>query len=160
MGDLSLQLFRPRRELSGGRDPAGQPVGLVVGGREEEHRVVRCEPFAPDRVRIHLMEVGDRTAAERLAGAFVAVDAAHLPALLTDPFDRYLGATVTDPEGRVLGVVNDVRDNGAHPILFLDEDLLIPAVPPLIVELRSGTLIADLPDGFLEMNAEDLERER
>lgn len=167
-GDVTLQLFRPRRSLTGQKKKSktGQRLALAFlpqdrdpeGETEEIHLLVRAKGVAADRVVVHFERVDDRSAADRLEGAFVDVDPDALPTLITDSADRMLGAEVSDLEGRALGRVVDVRDNGAQPLLFLgeEEELIIPAVEPIVRELREEgrrrVLVIDPPAGLLEIN--------
>ncbi|MEJ6397364.1 ribosome maturation factor RimM [Yoonia sp. 208BN28-4] len=99
--------------------------------------------------------------ADGLKGTVLLADRANLPAL---PDDEYyyadlVGLTVLDTGGATLGTVKSVNDHGAGDLLELivpgqSETVLLPfthaAVPT--VDLASGRIIADPPDGlFPEM---------
>lgn len=66
-----------------------------------------------------LMGVADRNAAEALKGAAVQVRRSHFPILSDGEFYwvDLIGSTVVNLEGEYLGLVHDLMDNGAHPIL-------------------------------------------
>jgi 16S rRNA processing protein RimM len=66
-----------------------------------------------------LMGVADRNAAEALKGAAVQVARSHFPALSDDEFYwiDLIGLEVENLQGERLGLVQDLMDNGAHPIL-------------------------------------------
>jgi 16S rRNA processing protein RimM len=66
-----------------------------------------------------LMGVADRDAAEALKGATVQVRRSHFPPLGDDEFYwvDLLGLVVENLAGESLGMVADLMDNGAHPIL-------------------------------------------
>jgi 16S rRNA processing protein RimM len=66
-----------------------------------------------------LMGMADRSAAEALQGAAVHVRRAHFPALADDEFYwvDLIGSRVENLQGDPLGVVADMMDNGAHPIM-------------------------------------------
>jgi 16S rRNA processing protein RimM len=66
-----------------------------------------------------LMGVADRNAAEALKGASVQVRRSHFPPLSDDEFYwiDLIGLEVQNLHGESLGVVRDLMDNGAHPIL-------------------------------------------
>lgn len=72
-----------------------------------------------DEVVAQLMGVADRNAAEALKGATVQIRRSHFPALSTDEFYwvDLIGLAVENLQGEALGTVNDLMDNGAHPIL-------------------------------------------
>lgn len=80
-----------------------------------------------DDVVAQLMGVVDRNAAEALKGASVQVRRSHFPPLANDEFYwvDLIGLTVENLRGEPLGVVGDLMDNGAHPILRV----VAPLVP-------------------------------
>ncbi len=74
-----------------------------------------------------LMGVAGRDAAEALKGASVQISRSHFPALSDDEFYwvDLLGLEVINLQGETLGLVKDMMDNGAHPILRVE----VPPVP-------------------------------
>jgi len=66
-----------------------------------------------------LAGVADRNAAEALRGATVKISRQDFPVLSGDEFYwvDLIGSAVTNLQGESLGVVRDLMDNGAHPIL-------------------------------------------
>jgi len=66
-----------------------------------------------------LVGVADRNAAEALKGATVKISRKQFPPLTDGEFYwvDLVGLQVTNLQGEVLGVVRDLMDNGAHPIL-------------------------------------------
>jgi 16S rRNA processing protein RimM len=66
-----------------------------------------------------LMGVAGRDAAEALKGHQVQISRSHFPALSNDEFYwvDLIGLAVENMQGEQLGVVADLMDNGAHPIL-------------------------------------------
>lgn len=74
-----------------------------------------------------LMGVAGRDAAETLKGAVVHIARSRFPALSDDEFYwvDLIGLAVENLQGESLGVVSDLMDNGAHPILRIAP----PAVP-------------------------------
>ena len=66
-----------------------------------------------------LMGVADRNAAEALKGATVQIRRSHFPPLANDEYYwiDLIGLIVGNLQGEHLGVVSDLMDNGAHPIL-------------------------------------------
>jgi 16S rRNA processing protein RimM len=80
-----------------------------------------------DDVVAQLMGVVDRNAAEALKGASVQVRRSHFPPLADDEFYwvDLIGLPVENLRGEPLGVVADLMDNGAHPILRV----VAPLVP-------------------------------
>lgn len=69
-----------------------------------------------------LMGVAGRDAAEALKGASVQISRSHFPALSDDEFYwiDLLGLEVINLQGETLGLVKDMMDNGAHPILRVE----------------------------------------
>jgi 16S rRNA processing protein RimM len=72
-----------------------------------------------------LMGVEGRNAAEALKGATVQIPRSHFPPLPDDEFYwvDLIGLAIENLQGEHLGMVTDLMDNGAHPILRV-------AVPP------------------------------
>ena len=66
-----------------------------------------------------LMGVADRNASEALKGYEVRIARSHFPALSDNEFYwlDLIGLAVENLQGEQLGVVADLMDNGAHPIL-------------------------------------------
>jgi 16S rRNA processing protein RimM len=66
-----------------------------------------------------LMGMAGRDAAEALKGASVQISRSHFPALSDDEFYwvDLIGLEVQNLQGESLGLVKDMMDNGAHPIL-------------------------------------------
>jgi 16S rRNA processing protein RimM len=66
-----------------------------------------------------LMGVAGRDAAEALKGHQVQISRSHFPALSNDEFYwvDLIGLAVENMQGEQLGIVADLMDNGAHPIL-------------------------------------------
>lgn len=74
-----------------------------------------------------LMGVSGREAAEALKGATVQISRSHFPPLSENEFYwvDLIGSSVENLQGEHLGLVKDLMDNGAHPILRV----LAPEVP-------------------------------
>ena len=91
-----------------------------------------------------LMGVAGRDAAEALKGATVHVRRSHFPALDNNEFYwvDLIGLAVVNERGESLGVVSDLIDNGAHPILRVEQpaaegqkpapEMLIPFVDQFV----------------------------
>lgn len=104
--------------------------------------------------------IGDRTAAQALAGTRLYVDRSRLPE--PDEEEYYhadlLGLTAVTPDGKALGRVGAVHDFGAGDVLEIVPDagdataggdtMLVPftrvAVPS--VDLTTGRVVVDMPD--------------
>jgi 16S rRNA processing protein RimM len=97
-----------------------------------------------DEVVARLVGVSGREAAEALKGATVQIRRSHFPALDNDEFYwvDLIGLAVVNERGEHLGVVGDLMDNGAHPILRVEQpvaegekpapELLIPFVDQFV----------------------------
>lgn len=111
-----------------------------------------------DEVVARLSGVDDRNAAESLKGTVVKISRADFPALPEGEFywQDLIGCRVVNVQNEPLGVVRDLMDNGAHPILRIananvaDADLskherLIPFVEHFVkdVMLESKTIVVD-----------------
>jgi 16S rRNA processing protein RimM len=88
--------------------------------KPELHDVERMEvKIHGEDVVARLVGVVGRDAAEALKGATVKISRSHFPALSDGEFYwlDLMGLAVENLEGQSLGVVRDLMDNGAHPIL-------------------------------------------
>jgi 16S rRNA processing protein RimM len=72
-----------------------------------------------DDVVARLMGIVGRDAAENLKGSVVQIQRSHFPALDNNEFYwlDLIGLAVENCQGESLGVVADLIDNGAHPVL-------------------------------------------
>ncbi len=66
-----------------------------------------------------------------------------------------IGLTVRTPDGRVLGVLSEIFDNGAHELYAIrdgDRELLLPVVEGVVREVdeKRGFLIVEPPEGLSE----------
>lgn len=104
-----------------------------------------------------IAEVASKEDADALKGVQLFADRTQLPSL---PDDEYyhadlVGLAVRDTGGAALGTVKTVLDHGAGDILEIQrpgssETVLLPFTMALVptVDLASGTIIADPPDGL------------
>jgi 16S rRNA processing protein RimM len=103
-----------------------------------------------------LVGVVGRDAAEALKGAAVQVRRSHFPALSNDEYYwvDLIGLGVVNLNGQELGLVGDLMDNGAHPILRVavaaqgdnpEHELLIPFVDQFVktVDRAAGKITVD-----------------
>jgi len=85
-----------------------------------EHDVEKLEAkIHGDDVVARIMGIVGRDAAEGLKGHVVQIQRSHFPALSNNEFYwlDLIGLAVENLQGESLGVVADLIDNGAHPIL-------------------------------------------
>ena len=146
-------------------DPA-RVVGLTVVFVGEsstvsgERDVVSCriqESRHGQTILLRLAGVTSRESADALRGALVFAREDDLPGLDDDEYylDELVGMHVVEDDGRDLGIVKEVLELPAHPVLLLEvdgRDVLIPAVSPFIthVDAQSGSIKVDLPDGLID----------
>jgi 16S rRNA processing protein RimM len=108
-------------------------------------------------VRVALADISDRTAAEKIVGHFLFVDAQHRVKL---PPGRHfvhqvVGLTVLDQDGAVVGCVRDVLKLPAHDVYVIERngrEILIPAVREFVlsINLEEGILRVHLIEGMVE----------
>ncbi|MCA1324620.1 ribosome maturation factor RimM [Herbaspirillum sp. alder98] len=88
------------------------------GTPKQDIEVMQSKGHSGDVVA-RLVGVADRNAAEAMKGHVVHISRRHFPAL--DDGEFYwvdlIGLSVENLQGVQLGVVSDMMDNGAHPIL-------------------------------------------
>lgn len=116
-----------------------------------------------DEVVARLAEIEDRNAAESLKGAVIKISRADFPALPDGEFywQDLIGCTVINLQNETLGLVRDLMDNAAHPILRVagaevaqaelsKHERLIPFVGHFIkdVMLPSKTIVVDWGSDF------------
>lgn len=104
-----------------------------------------------------LVGVSGREAAEALKGTSVQIPRSHFPALPDGEFYwvDLIGLSVENLQGECIGVVHDMMDNGAHPILRVEaaasvdadkpDEILIPFVGQFIrtVDQKAGKITVD-----------------
>ncbi|MBX2813201.1 MAG: hypothetical protein KTR25_15410 [Myxococcales bacterium] len=116
----------------------------------------------PLRAVLRIAACEDRTAADRLVGAYVDVDPGTLVPELHDDVDQCFDARVLHAEsGQHLGMVRRITDNGAQALLEIDllegGQALVPVVPDIVVEIgcdaegRRSVTVLPLP-GLFEAN--------
>ncbi len=158
-GHVAVRLFRPRRDKSHKtKSIRGQvSVALATDDGDEDTFVLTAVRFVDPTRAVVRLEGVDRARAEGLVGRFLDLDPKQLPAALVDDVDRAFGATaVLDETGDALGVVADVRDNGAQAMLVIERpdggEALVPYVDAFVAGLDAdGRLrLTPLP-GLLDL---------
>ncbi len=168
-GGLRVKLFAPESTTL----RPGLEIQLRTREGELRHHfeVQGATPHpGTDQVRVRLVGVEDRNAAEDLRGLSVAVARADLPPLAEDEYyladleGHRVWCRTEAGERLELGVVVGLSSNGVQDLLEVEfrsrrgrKRWLLPALPEFVVELGDGELEADLPEGFLP---ESLERQR
>jgi 16S rRNA processing protein RimM len=152
-GEVKVQLYHAESlllescsqiRLLKGDGPA--QVLQVLGSRPASRAWILC-----------LQEVTDRSTAEQLRGSEIAVPRGSLPELPEgEVYAHQLeGLAVVDLQGRDLGRVSGVFDNGGHDVLIVSQgerELLVPFAEEVVqeVDLAGGRIILDPPEGLLE----------
>ena len=154
--DRAEALFRAGRRLHliDGDTDAGARAGGALQPRALTLETARLHGR---RWLVEVREVADRTAAEGLRGARLAVPREELPDL---PDGGYLlhdliGMSVCE-DGVAIGVIREVYDQPGAPLLALDvggRERLIPFEAELVVELdfEAGEVRMKLPAGLLDI---------
>ena len=99
--------------------------------------------------------------ADELRNRELFVNGATIPAKLRKrmiPASTYEGFTIEDEEGKQLGIVEEVMDEGLQPLLqvsYEGGDYMIPVHEDIIIDvlLEEKILIVDLPEGLLSVNS-------
>ena len=151
--DLPEQRFLPGARLS-------------VEGSERVLTILEATPSSPG-LFIRVGEVQSRLAGERLVGAYLTIPAAQVQ-IPPDRvlWDEVIGVTVRDPQGEIIGEVNDLyRAGGAEVYVVRTPDggeIDLPAVASVIVEFapREGRIVADLTGSELTVRAAKAVRRR
>ena len=135
-GELSVTLSSDRSERLA--------PGSVLTTADRELTVRAARPHQ-QRWLVCFDGVDDRTAAEQLQGAALFADA--LPTEGDELWvHELIGATVQDPQGLTLGVVEAIEANPASDLLVLDGERLVPLT--FVVAHEPGLVTVDLPDGL------------
>ena len=151
-GDAANLLGIPRVKL--GRteeDPTAEAYDVVsvAHGRRNE-------------VRMKLVGIGDRAAAEALRGLLVLGRTADLERLPPGEYYGYelVGCCVEDGAGRRIGVVREIWQTGAPDVLVVEDaagaEHLIPAAPGILqeVDVEGRRIVIDAIPGLLELDRE------
>ena len=118
---------------------------------DREYEVERAERIQLGYL-VALRGVGDRDQADALRGQEVRVDRAELPEL--GPDEMYaidlIGFEVSDREGTVRGVVEDLEEAGPQDLLRLRGGALVPLGLVKEVQPEARRIVVDAPEGLFE----------
>ena len=119
---------------------------------EREFEVDRAQRVTQGYL-VALRGVGDRDQADALRGEEVRVDRAELPAL--EAGEMYaidlIGYQVSDPQGTVRGVVEDLEEAGPQDLLRLDGGTLVPLALVTEVQPQARRIVVDAPEGLFDL---------
>ena len=135
-----------------------EEVSLIKNGQSQQYHVESVR-LHKGQVLLALVEVPDRTAAEKLRNYFVEVDRAHAVDLEEDEYfiTDLIGMTVYDTDHAELGKITDVLQTTGPvdtvEIQTPDKKIYVPARLEyfLQVNLRDGAVTADIPQEFFEL---------
>lgn len=126
------------------------------GARRFEVTLTRA---IPQGFAARLSGIATREQADEMKGTTLHADRARLPSLGDDEFYHadLIGLAVLDTGGVVIGRVSAVHNHGAGDILEVQRPgqkaaALLPFTREIVptVDLASGRIIADVPEGLLE----------
>jgi 16S rRNA processing protein RimM len=106
--------------------------------------------------------IDDPSAAQALRGLEIAAVAEDVPTLPSGVYwiEQLIGALVEDSAGRALGRVENVIETGGADLLIVRDaargEILVPLAQEIVTEidLHSGTIRVQLPEGLLDVNVE------
>ena len=102
---------------------------------------------------VSLRGIADRDQAQALRGQEVRVDRAELPA--PGEGEMYavdlIGYAVSDPQGKVHGVVEDLEEAGAQDLLRLENGALVPLGLVKEVQPQARRIVVDAPEGLFDL---------
>jgi 16S rRNA processing protein RimM len=137
----------------------GHLKSVFVGPDEGTAREIQVEGVRVEvrGVRLKLVDVDDRTAAEKFVGALVFVDGKNR---VKPPRGRFfvhevVGLRVLDETGRVLGTVREILKLPAQDVYVIERhgrDILVPAVKEFVQEIDpvAGVIRVRLIEGMVE----------
>jgi 16S rRNA processing protein RimM len=152
---FTTEVPRDRRVSTG---PAAPVPGAPY--RVPEKLTLESVRWHQDRLIARFEGVDDRTLAEALRGVLLQVDSSTVAAP-DDPDEfhdhQLIGLRVEAPDGTLLGSVTRIEHAPAADLIVLAKagggTALVPFVSAMIpaVDLAGGRLIADLPEGLLDL---------
>lgn len=140
-GAVVVELYVDRPE----RTSAGATFSSAAGDLRIE-QASRLQGRRRDRWLVCFVGIGDRDAAEALAGVALCAPALDDPEVLW--VHELVGSEVVDRDGVRLGSVAAVVANPASDLLELVGGALVPL--RFVVARRPGIVVVDVPDGLLD----------
>ena len=94
-----------------------------------------------------------------MRGQYVWLSSLDLPQLAAKEFYLHtlMGKEACTSDGHVLGRISAVVDTDAHSLLVARDgrrEVLIPAVSAFISRVEDDTVVFELPEGLLDINAD------
>jgi 16S rRNA processing protein RimM len=135
-----------------GDNPRRFEPGSVMRAAGGEVRVERVHPAGRSALRLKLVGIDGRDAAERLRGKYLEVAAGELAELPEGEYYEWqlIGLQVLDPRGRRLGRLEEVLEYPANDVYRVEGqqgELLVPAIREVVseIDLEAGRMVVDLP---------------
>ena len=132
-----------------------QGAKLIVAGERREIMDVITPQGYPI---IRFAGINDRSAAEKLRGKLIQIEADELPELPQGEYyvDDLCGLSVLTTDGVTIGILKEVLTTGANDVYLIKrpnkKDTLIPAIADVIsaVDLETGQMTINPLPGMLE----------
>lgn len=155
-GEIKVEAFTGRKEdiLGYGR----VFLAASADAPKREYAVVKARLSGTAAV-LRLAACSSREEAEELRGQYVWLSSLDLPQLAAKEFYLHtlMGKEACTSDGHVLGRISAVVDTDAHSLLVARDgrrEVLIPAVAAFISRVEDDTVVFELPEGLLDINAD------
>jgi 16S rRNA processing protein RimM len=135
--------------------PARFSKGSVLYLKGQTHRIQRSYRLPRGTMALKLEGINSRNEAEDLRDCFLTVSEDMTPPLPEGEYYHFqiIDMSVYTRKLEYLGQITQILPTGSNDVYVVsdeDEELLIPAVDEVIVEVdvAQGTMTVDLPDGL------------
>ncbi len=126
-------------------------ITLEQDGKQKVYTVAEVK-IHRKHILIRLGEVADMNGAEALRGALIKVGRDELTSLPEGSYYIFdiVGLKVFNPDGRYLGVVEDVLQTGANDVYVVDTGgkapVLVPALKDVVreVDIKGGKMVVSI----------------
>lgn len=135
-----------------GDNPRRFEPGSVMRAAGGEVRVERMHSAGGSALRLKLVGIDGRDAAERLRGKYLEVAAGELAELPEGEYYEWqlIGLQVFDPDGQRLGRLEEVLEYPANDVYRVEGpagEVLVPAIREVVreVDLKAGRMVVVMP---------------
>lgn len=108
------------------------------------------------QVILKLATIDNKSEADLTVGMGVLCSRQTLPVSVEQGSSlEMIGLEVLTVDKKVVGIIEAIRDTGAHPIMIVrgnGEEFLVPLVDEIVVDCRESKVIIDPPPGLLDIN--------
>lgn len=150
-GELKME---PLSNVANRFDELGNVVVEFADGSTEDHTVEYARSFG-QLIRLKLIGIDDRNAADRFRGVYVLVHMEDTADLDNDTYYIFdlEGLTVFDSTGKEIGTVKRIESCPANDILVIDSsigEIMMPAIKEYIldIDLERKRMTVDLREGL------------